>query len=240
MNRCEELIRQGVIVLLALVSFFESGCTYSQKYNASIPNLEGTGLAFARNSSLQQQLNLIDLPEFLLSIKPLNARLVSKINSWFLFIPVPFNRVYPEAERFGQNDQSASSPFLIEIALSRSIGEVLVDPSQLTLHLAGQDYTPKRMIMPSDLRSIRASRLGITRCVRKNNFPLQEMARPIHTIQIVQGEMACIWLSFDAAPPPPETEFSLTVNGIKVAGRTVQIPTIQFIKGVAYVYDSVP
>ncbi|NKE73479.1 hypothetical protein [Candidatus Manganitrophus noduliformans] len=235
----KSLIPSTVFLFVGLVF----GCSYSQKYVASVPDVQGAGLSLAE-SRMQREQHIIDLNGLQLSIKPMNARLISKLNARFLFIPIPFTRVYPEAERFAFDDQTASPPFLIEVAFNPKDSDLRFDPAEVTLHHNGQTYKPNRMIPPSEFRPLRSFgghySQGIELCFRKDNEPLKEQLRPIEPVWVVQGEMACVWLSYDVAPPPPETEFSVSIEGIEMLGKTIDIPRIQFKKGSAQLFDKIP
>jgi hypothetical protein len=229
------------IVLFSVIACSTvAGCAYSQRYVVSIPTVEGTGLSFVQEKNPQRPRHIIELPRLQLSVKPFNARLVSTFNSWFWFIPVPFDRVYPEAERFEKHDQSADPPFLIEVAFHPLAVDLSIEPSQITLHLAGQIFKPTSMIPPSDLRSFdRPTYHGLSLCRLQHNLRLIEVRRPLQAMQIPAGEKICIWLRFDVGPPTPETEYAIFVDGIKMAGKPIQIPVIRFVSGVAYEVDRV-
>jgi len=141
-------------------------------------------------------------------------------------------------------DRLASPPFIVEMAFNPQGGIVSIDPAQTVLSLAGQEYRPTRMIMPSDFSPLTSfggyNYQGLNLCYMSHNFRWEEKLQPLQSIQIPAGEKACIWLSFDLAPPPPETEYSVSIGGVEIAGKPIQIHSIRFIKGIAYYNDSIP
>jgi len=226
-----------------------------------VPDIEGSGLSLVQHSNsgysstIRTQIeienliaeakhNVIEFPDLRLSVKPFNARLVSTFNTWFLFIPLPVTITYPEFERFRKNDQSASPPFIIEIAFYPQTGDLSVDPSQIVLSLTGRNYKAARMIMPSAFTPMHYFGghfyQGLSLCFLPYNVQLEKSLKPLQPIQISAGEKACISLSFDIAPPVPETEYSVSISGVEMAGKGIQIPTIRFVKGIAYYNDSIP
>lgn len=237
-------VREKALFVLIVLSSFTLGCVYSQDYVASIPDVQGAGLSLVEKSVQQKKNHIIDLKGMQLSVKPFNARLVSRINSWFLFIPIPFDKVYPDAERFGKQDHSANPPFFIEVAFHPVEGKLKLDPSQTDLHLDGKDYRPTQMVVPSDLRPMSSfggsGYQGTELCSWPGKLRLEEMLRPLQQVLIPKDGKACIWLSFDVAPPTPETEFSVSVKGIEMAGKPVEIPTLRFVKGTAHLFDKIP
>lgn len=233
------------LVVAGVLCVSIAGCiTYSQNYTVSTPDVRSAGLSLVEKNILQKKHNVIELDGLQFSAKPFNAKLVSKINSWFLFIPIPFHRIYPDEERFGGHTQSVSSPFLIEIAFRPTKGDLKVDPSQIVLHLNNQDYKPSQMAIPSEAKPMRSfggrysQALGL--CFRSGNLRLEEMLRSLQQVQIPIGEGACVWLSFDVAPPLPETEFSVSIKGIEMAGKPVEIPSLRFVEGNARLIDAIP
>lgn len=234
-----------MLVLAGAVCFLIAGCiTYSQDYAVSTPDVQSAGLFLVEENILQKKHNVIELDGLQFSVKPFNAKLLSKINSWFLFIPIPFHRIHPDKERFGKHDQSASSPFLIEVAFHPTKGDLRIDPSQAVLHLGGKDYEPVQMTVPSEVLPMRSfggrfsQALGL--CFRPGNLRLEDMLRPLQQVLIPKNGKACVWLSFDVAPPTPETEFSVSMKGIELAGKPVEIPTLRFVEGNARLIDAIP
>jgi len=217
----------------------------SQKYIASKPDVKNAGLTVSQEDAVQAENQIIKLDGLDLSVKPFNARLV-QWKSRFLFIPVPFEfaRVFPNAERFGKNDKSAAPPFVIEVAVHPLVADLSIDPSQFALHLAGNVYKPTRMIFLTEFSRPKSfggrPSQGLQFCFWRHKDPFQEKLQPVEPIRLSQHNMACVWLSFDIAPPPPETEYSLTLNGIVLGRRQVQIPNIKFEEGYSYVYDYIP
>lgn len=237
-------VHEKTLLALILLSSFTLGCVNSQNYVVSIPDVQRTGLSLVEKSVQQKQHHIMELDGLQFSVKPFNARLVSRINSWFLFIPIPFDKVYPDAERFGRNDRTANPPFFIEVAFHPVGGDLKMDPSQTALHWSGKDYGPTQMVIPSDLRPISSFGGGGTQGVELCSWPgrlrLEEMLRPLQQVLIPKDGKTCVWLSFDVAPPPPETEFSISIKGIEMAGKAVDIPTLRFVKGKAHLFDKIP
>lgn len=237
-------VREKTLLVLMLLSSFTFGCVYSQNYVASIPDVQGAGLSLVEKSVQQKKNHIMELKGLQLSVKPFNARLISRINSWFLFIPIPFDKVYSRAERFGRNDRTANPPFFIEVAFHPVEGGLNMDPSQTVLHLGGQDYGPMQMVIPSDLLPMSSfgggGYQGPDLCSWPGRIRLEEMLRPLQQVLIPKDGKTCVWLSFDVAPPLPETEFSVSIKGIEMAGKLVDIPTLRFVKGKAHLFDKIP
>ncbi|MEW6323820.1 MAG: hypothetical protein AB1515_00375 [Nitrospirota bacterium] len=244
--------QRSTLLLLTLgLGFLEIGCTISQRYVISVPNVQGSGLTLAKDSITQAQRHIIELPGLQLSVKPFNARLVSTFNTMFLFIPLPIRTTYPYAERFSKMDQSADPPFLIELAFNPQGGTLSLDLAQTVLSLAERDYRPTHMIVPSEFTPMRSFGdlyyQGLNLCSLPYNVRWEAKLQPLQPIQVPAGEKACIWLSFDLAPPLPETEFTVSLGGVEMAGKFTQVPSIRFIvppirfiKGIAYYIDSIP
>jgi hypothetical protein len=256
-----EWIQLSAIFLI--VVFLESGCVVSQKYVVSVPDIKGNGLSLVQPPIVQgselfleftrpdilyaraeAKNNIIQLDGLRLSVKPFNARLVSTFNTGFFFIPLPITGAYPEPQRFGKKDKLANPPFIIEIAFKTETGPLSVNPAEITLSVSGRDYKPTRMIPPLDFPpmlkfgSLRFQ--GLSLCFLSHDMKLEASLKPIEPI-LLNGEF-CIWLSFDIPPPLPETEYFVSIHGVKMnmSGLSVQIPTIRFVQGIAYYNDSMP
>lgn len=233
-----EMRRIAVLTMSIGVMTVVSGCTIAQKHTASVPDLQGTGIFF-----MEHRQHIMKLSDLELSVKPFNTRLVSVINSWFLFIPLPFRVVYPEAQRFEKRGDSAAPPFLLEIAFHPK-ASLSVDPSQVTLTLRGQGYRPTLMVGPSEFSPMTSfggrSYQGLNLCSMRSDLRWEDQMKAVERIEIAAGEMACMWLLYNVAPPPPEIMYSLSINGVELEKQPLMIPSIRLVKGTAYANDSIP
>ncbi len=227
-----------IMPLLILVFCLSiSGCGVSERYVASVPIAESNEITLT-------DLDILQHPKLGLSVKPFNARLTSTFNVTFFLIPLPFSVGGSSFQRFGKEDMSASPPFFIEVAFNATTEDVLFDPAQVTLLLAGQEYKPTGVIMPSAFRPLRRFGGGArpTQCItlcQIEEYPYENKFQPLQHVQVPKGGRACTMLRFDVAPPLPESEFSLSLNGIHVAGERVILPPIRFTKGTRSHNDSV-
>jgi len=195
------------------------------------------------NNITLTDLDILQHPKLGLSVKPFNARLTSTFNTVFFLIPLPFSLGDLSFQRFGKEDMSASPPFFIEVAFNATTDDVLFDPAQVTLLLAGQEYRPTGIITPSQFYALTFFGTHPTQCLKaclmRGRLPYEDHVQPLQHVQVPRGGRACTMLRFDVAPPIPESEFSLSMNGIHVAGAQVILPPIRFTKGTRSYNDSV-
>jgi hypothetical protein len=228
-------IKTKYFLFLVGYCLFISGCGSSQKYIVSVPKNEGLDLSVGRSDILE-----LNVPGMKLSVTPFNARLISTWNTVITIIPLPFDLGYPEAKRFTKQQQYAAPPFIIEVALESPGAEVSINPSEFLLHEEGKDVRPIGMVSPTDLIVTMKHLPNISRCHRLGNLNAAEGFMPLKDINVAAGKMACIWLSYDIAVPPPERGFSMTIRGIRLANTTVDIPSIIFGPTVGYSTGSIP
>ncbi|HUK55826.1 MAG TPA: hypothetical protein VLY20_04130 [Nitrospiria bacterium] len=213
------------------------GCAVSQKYEISVPDRNIDAGSFGIN-------NVIDLPNLQLSVKPFNGRLVSTFNTVFIVIPLPINPVSPYAWRFGKGKEVPTSPFLIEIGFYPKEKDLSIQPSQILLSLKDQVYKPSGITLPTEFSPMqtfgKSYYQGLNLCFLPHNMKPTERIVELQPVVVEKGKMACIWLSFDILPPPPENQFDFIIKGIKIGNKEIEIPKLHFVKGIAYRNDSIP
>ncbi|MHB8482044.1 MAG: hypothetical protein ACYDBV_04805 [Nitrospiria bacterium] len=212
-----------------------SGCGSSQEYIVSVPKNERADLTIGRSHIVE-----LNLPGIKLSVIPFNARLNSTWNTVITIVPLPIDLGYPEAKRFSKHQEYAAPPFIIEMALETTDADVTINPSEVVLHEAGKDVRPIGMVFPSELLVTMKPLPAISRCHRLGNLSAKEGFMPLKETKVAAGKTACVWLSYDIAVPPPESGFSMSIQGIQRAGSIVEIPSIIFGPAIGYSTGSIP
>jgi hypothetical protein len=220
-------MKKGFVVLGISVFILFAGCAVTSNYTYSKPDAKETSPI---KKGRGRYASVFDANGFQFTITPYNKRMDDQ-TLWLTLVPIPTgssdDNSYVSHVRFGPKSKRAEAPFVVEIGILATRGDLSLDLSRMSLEVEGKRVAPTSMVSMSDFICEKEfGRIYYLSPCRLGAYPPH--IETLETMTIGMDEFKYIWLVFDVQPPPPENLFSMEIDGLSISGRNLPAVRIDF------------